>query len=74
MKGKALTMQTDHPAHLFVDAAVKRIVFAPARSFGKQLAYDALQHAISLGTEPSRIADVAHDYIDAALKANAGQA
>jgi len=53
-----------HPAHLHVDAALKLIAFAPARQFGKALAYEALQHAIDLGTEPSRIADVAHAYID----------
>jgi hypothetical protein len=62
---------TTHPAHLYVDAAVKRIYFAPARSYGKRLAYEALEHAIALGTEPSRIADVAHAYIDKELKENA---
>ena len=67
-------MLSTHPAHLYVDAFAKRIAFAPARRFGKQLAYDAIQHAITLGTEPSRIADVAHTYIDEALTANAGKA
>lgn len=60
-----------HPAHLHVDAALKRIAFAPARQFGKALAFEAIQHAIDLGTEPRRIADVAHDYIEKALKENA---
>ena len=59
--------RSNHPAHLHVDAAVRRIAFAPARQFGKALAYEALQHAIDLGTAPSRIADVAHDYIDKAI-------
>jgi hypothetical protein len=62
--------RSDHPAHLFVDAAVKRVAFAPARQYGKSLAYEALQHAIDLGTEPSRIADVAHAYIDNAYRDN----
>lgn len=65
--------RSHHPAHLYVDAAVKRIAFAPARQFGKSLAYEAIQHAIDLGTEPSRIADVAHAYIDKALTETAGQ-
>jgi hypothetical protein len=71
MKEKALTMHSNHPAHLYVDAAVRRIAFAPARQYGKAIALQALQHAIDLGTEPSRIADVAHDYIEKAIKENA---
>ncbi|MBR8055650.1 hypothetical protein [Burkholderia vietnamiensis] len=61
----------DHPAHLYVEATTKRIVFSPARPYGKALALNALQYAIDLGTEPSRITDVAHEYIDKKLKNHA---
>jgi hypothetical protein len=63
--------RSNHPAHLFVDAVVARHYYAPARSIGKALAYEAIGHAIGLGIEPHRIADVAHDYIEKAIKANA---